>query len=122
VRRAIRKLGMLLSLATTVAGVGSMTPSAAQARVVAARRNVYVAPRRNVYVAAPAYHPVARTAAVVGTAAVTAAVVGSVVHSLPPQCTTTMVGNVAYQQCGSTWYQPRYSGSEVTYVVVNPPR
>jgi uncharacterized membrane protein len=67
-------------------------------------------------------HPVARTAAVVGTAAVTAAVVGSVVHSVPPSCTSVMVGNVAYQQCGNTWYQPRYAGSQVTYVVVSPPR
>ena len=43
-------------------------------------------------------------------------------RSLPPSCSTVMVGNVAYQQCGSTWYQPRYAGSAVTYVVVNPPR
>jgi hypothetical protein len=68
------------------------------------------------------YRPVARaavtTAAVVGTAAI----VGSMVRTLPPSCTSTMVGNVAYQQCGSTWYQPQYSGSQVTYVVVNPPR
>lgn len=67
------------------------------------------------------YRPVARaavaTAAVVGTAVV----VGSVVRSLPPSCSTTVVGNVAYQQCGNNWYQPQYSGSQVTYVVVNPP-
>jgi hypothetical protein len=71
---------------------------------------------------AVAYRPVARAAAVVGTAAVTAAVVGSVVHSLPPQCSTVVVGNATYQQCGSTWYQPRYAGTQVNYVVVNPPR
>ena len=75
---------------------------------------------------AVAYRPVARavvgTAVVAGAAVATAAVVGSVVHSLPPQCVSTVVGNVAYQQCGSTWYQPRYAGSNVTYVVVNPPR
>ncbi len=69
-----------------------------------------------------AYHPVARTAAVVGTAAVTAAVVGSVVRSLPPHCSQMVVGNVVYQQCGHTYYRPQYSGSQVTYVVVNPPR
>jgi len=67
-------------------------------------------------------HPVARaavrTAAVVGTAVA----VGAVVNSLPPSCETTVVGNVAYHHCGSTWYQPQYSGSQVTYVVVNPPR
>jgi len=66
--------------------------------------------------------PVARTAAVVGTAAVTAAVVGSVVRTLPPSCSSMMVGNVAYQQCSGAWYRPQYSGSQVTYVIVNPPR
>ncbi len=71
---------------------------------------------------AVAYRPVARAAAVVGTAAVTAAVVGSVTRSLPPACRAVMVGNVAYQQCGSVWYQPQYAGSSVSYVVVNPPR
>jgi len=79
--------------------------------------NAVVVVRRSVN-----YRPVAR-AAVVTTAAVgTAVVVGSVVRSLPPACTSVMVGNVAYQQCGHTWYQPRYSGSEVSYVVVTPPR
>jgi hypothetical protein len=67
------------------------------------------------------YHPVARVAATTAAVAVTAAVVGSVVHSLPPSCSATVVGNVTYQQCGSSWYQPQYSGSQITYVVVNPP-
>jgi hypothetical protein len=31
------------------------------------------------------------------------------------------VGGVAYQQCGNTWYQPRYAGTQVNYIVVNPP-
>ncbi|WP_228727199.1 hypothetical protein [Novosphingobium aureum] len=64
------------------------------------------------------WHPV-RTAA---TVAVTAAVVGSIVRSIPPNCSTVMVNGVSYSQCGSTWYQPQYSGSSVQYVVVNPPR
>ena len=67
-------------------------------------------------------HPVARVA--VGTAAMvgTAAIVGSAVRSLPPQCATVIEGNATYSHCGNTWYQPRYAGSQVTYVVVNPPR
>jgi hypothetical protein len=32
-----------------------------------------------------------------------------------------VVNGVSYQQCGSSWYQPQYVGSQVTYVVVNPP-
>ena len=68
------------------------------------------------------YHPVATAAAVTATAVVTAAVVGSIVHTLPPSCTAIMVGGLTYQQCGSTWYQPQFAGTSVTYVVVNAPR
>jgi len=64
-------------------------------------------------------HPLARTAAV---AAVTALAVGTVVRTLPPSCQTVVADGVAYRQCGGTWYQPRYAGPDVTYVVVNPPR
>ena len=54
-------------------------------------------------------------------AAVTAIVVGSIVHSLPPSCQTVMSNGFAYQQCGNTWYQPQISGSSTTYIVVNAP-
>lgn len=67
------------------------------------------------------YHPVARAAAVTGAAVATAAVVGSVVSTLPASCVATNVGGVIYQQCGSAWYRPQYYGSSVQYVVVNPP-
>jgi hypothetical protein len=61
-------------------------------------------------------------AAVAATAVVTAAVVGSMVHTLPPSCSTVIVNGFAYQQCGSTWYQPQLGASSTTYIVVNPPR
>jgi hypothetical protein len=67
------------------------------------------------------YHPVARTAAVTA-AAVTTAAVGSVVYSIPASCSAVTVNGFTYQQCGSTWYQPKFSGSSVSYVVVNAPR
>jgi len=65
-------------------------------------------------------HPVA-TAAAVGTAvAVTAAAIGSIVYSLPPSCTVVVENGVQYNYCGGVYYQPMYSGSTVSYVVVNP--
>jgi hypothetical protein len=68
------------------------------------------------------YHSgVGVAAAVATTAAVTAAVVGSRVQTLPPSCTTVMAGGVTYQQCGSVWYQPQFVGTGTTYVVVNAP-
>ena len=63
------------------------------------------------------YHPVA-TAAAVGTAvAVTSAIVGSMVRTVPAGCMPVNYGGVVYQQCGGTWYQPQ--GAQ--FVVVNPP-
>jgi hypothetical protein len=101
----IGRRGLALAAFLTAA---SLAPSAANA-VVVVRRSVN-------------YRPVARAAVVTGAAVATAVAVGTVVRSIPPSCSSVMVGNVAYQQCGGTWYQPRYSGSQVTYVVVNPPR
>src|SRR5215831_14864052 len=68
------------------------------------------------------YNPVATAAAATAAAVTTAAVVGSVVHTLPPSCEAVSINGFTYQHCGSTWYQPQFSGSAVTYVVVNPPR
>lgn len=67
------------------------------------------------------YHPVATAAGVAAAATVTAAVVGSIVNTLPPRCTVTVINGISYNQCGSTWYQPQYSGGNIQYVVVNPP-
>jgi hypothetical protein len=63
------------------------------------------------------YHPVATAAAVSAGVAVTSAIVGSLVRSVPPSCVPVNYGGMVYQQCGNTWYQPQ--GSQ--YVVVNPP-
>jgi hypothetical protein len=60
-------------------------------------------------------HPVAR--------GVTAGVaVGTAVAMLPTGCTTVVVDGIGYSQCGSTWYQPFYSGTMVQYVVVSSPQ
>jgi hypothetical protein len=67
------------------------------------------------------FHPIGTAVAVTTAAVVTAAVVGSVVNTVPSGCSTTIINGMAYQQCGSTWYQPQYQGSNVTYIVVNQP-
>ena len=57
-------------------------------------------------------------------AGATAAVVGSAIaaSALPPSCSTVVVNGLAYRSCGGAWYQPQYAGSQVTYIVVNPPQ
>lgn len=67
-------------------------------------------------------YPVATAVAVTAGVALTAAAIGSVVYSVPNNCVPVYVNNITYQQCGSTWYQPRYAGTTVQYVVVAPPR
>jgi hypothetical protein len=64
------------------------------------------------------YHPFAAAAVVGGTAAI----VGSLVNSVPPSCVPVVVNGATYSQCGSTWYQPQYAGTSVQYQVVNPPQ
>ncbi|WP_233236844.1 hypothetical protein [Bordetella sp. LUAb4] len=54
--------------------------------------------------------------------AATAAVIGSMVNTLPAQCTTVIVNGLTYQQCGPTWYQPVYVGPTVQYQVIVSPR
>lgn len=66
-------------------------------------------------------HPFATAAAVTAGVAITSAVIGSIVYSVPPSCVTTVINGIAYQQCGNTWYQPRYYGTSVQYVVVVAP-
>jgi len=67
-------------------------------------------------------HPVAAAAVVTAAAVTTAAVVGSIAYTIPPTCGTAFVNNVSYYQCGSTWYQPQYVGTDLQYQVVSPPQ
>jgi len=71
-------------------------------------------------------HPVAAGAAVgvaAGVAgAVTSAALGSTVAVLPPACSAVVVDGIGYSQCGSSWYEPYYSGTTVQYMVVSPPQ
>ena len=39
------------------------------------------------------------------------------VNSVPVGCVPVNYGDMVYQQCGSTWYQPQGA----PFVVVNPP-
>ena len=67
------------------------------------------------------YHPIARGAAWGAAAAVTSAAIGSVYYSLPSSCVVVVDDGVTYHQCGSTWYQPQFVGTETQYIVVSPP-
>jgi hypothetical protein len=67
-------------------------------------------------------YPVGAGLAVAGAVAVGTVITASAFSAMSCPMTPVMVGGYAYYRCGSTWYQPTYRGSEVTYVVVNPPQ
>ncbi len=68
-------------------------------------------------------HPVAWGAAAgVAAGVATSIALGTRVAVLPYDCSTIVVGGIAYNQCGSTWYQPYYMGTTVEYVVVDSPQ
>jgi hypothetical protein len=54
--------------------------------------------------------------------AATVGAIGDVTYALPAGCVSTTVNGITYYQCGSTWYQPTFMGTTITYVVVNPPQ
>ncbi len=94
-------------------------------RNVNVNRNVDVNVNRyggGYYAGGCCYRPVATAAAVTAATVATAAVVGSIVNTLPPSCSTVIVNGFTYQQCGSTWYQPRLAGTTTNYVVVSAPQ
>ena len=64
------------------------------------------------------------TAGAVAAGVVVGAAVGTAIaaSALPPACSAVVVNGVTYKNCGGAWYQPQYAGSQVTYIVVNPPR
>lgn len=66
-------------------------------------------------------HPIAAGVAFGTAAAVTAAAIGSVYYALPPACAPRPYSSITYYYCGNVWYEPRYSGTSITYVVVNQP-
>jgi hypothetical protein len=67
------------------------------------------------------YHPVAAGVAFGTAAAVTSAAIGSMMYSLPPSCAPYPYGGYSYYSCGGVYYEPRYEGDKVVYVVVNNP-
>jgi hypothetical protein len=89
-------------------------------------RNTNVNVNRNVHVSGGHDHHVGVGGAIAAGVVVgaTAAIVGSAIaaSAIPPSCSTVVVNGLAYRSCGGAWYQPQYSGSQVTYIVVNPPR
>ena len=46
--------------------------------------------------------------------------IGTMVPSLPPGCTSTVIGGVNYFQCGGVYYRAGFQGNSVVYIVSVP--
>jgi hypothetical protein len=46
---------------------------------------------------------------------------GSIVYARPGPCTAGGRLGAIYYHCNGVWYEPRFAGASITYVVVNPP-
>lgn len=46
--------------------------------------------------------------------------IGTVVHSLPHDCTPTPVGGVQYEYCGGNFYRTAFQGNDLIYVTAKP--
>ena len=67
------------------------------------------------------HHPIAGGIAFGAAAAVTAGVVGSWMYTLPAGCSPYPYGGYSYYSCGGVYYETRYEGDKVVYVVVDEP-
>jgi hypothetical protein len=44
----------------------------------------------------------------------------TVITTLPSGCATVIINGISSYNCGGVYYQPQYSGSSVTYVIISP--
>jgi hypothetical protein len=75
------------------------------------------------YANAAAAQAAAANAAAAAAAAQQAAAglpIGTMVPSLPPGCTSTVIGGVNYFQCGGVYYRAGFQGNNIVYIVSAP--
>lgn len=100
---------LLFHPVATVAVVSSASASANASAAAAANANAAAA-AANAAAKAPA-----QAAAPAGPPPV-----GTVVTTLPPGCATSVLNNVEYERCGSTYYRASMMGSNLVFVVAQP--
>lgn len=64
------------------------------------------------------------TGAVVATAANSSSnqPVGTIVTTLPANCSEQTVKGITYEKCGKNWFEPQFTGTSLTYKVIPPPK
>ena len=62
----------------------------------------------------------AQAAAAAAHAAASALPIGTIVPSLPPGCTSTVIGGVNYFNCAGVYYRAGFQGNNIVYIVSAP--
>jgi hypothetical protein len=62
----------------------------------------------------------AAAAAAAAHAAASALPIGTIVPSLPPGCTSTVIGGVNYFNCAGVYYRAGFQGNNIVYIVSAP--
>jgi hypothetical protein len=107
------------AVVTTVAATSAAAANVAAANTAAANAAAAQAAAAN----AAAAQAAAANAAAAAAAAQQAAAglpVGTMVPSLPPGCTSTVINGVNYFQCGAVYYRAGFQGNQIVYVVSAP--
>jgi glucose/arabinose dehydrogenase len=105
------------SRASSAAAASQQQAAAAQQQTAAAEQEAAAAKQE----AAAAQQQLAVAQQAPPTQAVSAVPVGTMVTTLPGKCKAVTVGNVAYQDCGGSFYRAAFQGNNLVYVVVASP-
>jgi Tfp pilus assembly protein FimV len=115
----VRRHAIVAVAATESAAASSASASQAQAQQAQAQAATATAQAQQAQAQAQAAQAQAAAAAAPAAAAV---VIGTTATALPSGCISQTAGGGSYFQCGSTWYQPSFKGTNLVYVVVAAPK
>jgi hypothetical protein len=107
------------AVATTAAVTSAAAMNAAAANAAYADAAAAQASAANA-AAAQAAAAQASAAAGAAQAASSALPVGTIVPSLPPGCTSTVIGGVNYFNCNGVYYRAGFQGNNIVYIVSAP--
>jgi endonuclease/exonuclease/phosphatase (EEP) superfamily protein YafD len=112
----VRRHAIVAVAATESAAASSAAASQAQAQQAQAQAAAATAQAQQAQAQA------AQAQAQAHQAQAAAVVIGTTATALPSGCISQTAAGGSYFQCGSTWYQPSFKGTNLVYVVVAAPK
>jgi hypothetical protein len=113
-RRSMYREAAYGAVAANAAAMNAAAANAAYANAAAAQAAAANA------AAAQAAASQAAAAAAAANAAASALPIGTIVPSLPPGCTSTVISGVNYFNCAGVYYRAGFQGNNIVYIVSAP--